>query len=230
MEYFKKFKNAIVALSGGPDSSYLLYLAKEFLGKENLLAATAINAHVFKYEIRQAENVAKLLDIKWIPFEAPMEQEFFKNNEKRCYYCKKSILKKINQIKKEVGFENIFDGSNIDDLNEFRPGREAIKEFGVISPLLDLSLSKKDILKKIEETPLKTLTFYTESCKATRLVNIPIDYNMMDKIEQTEDNLRGRFKGIRIRYNGEKFFYEFKGTYIPSEEDKRFLDTLIRYL
>lgn len=225
--YFDRFKNAVVALSGGTDSSYLLYLSSKYLGKDNVVAVTAVNSHIFQHEINTAKKVAEVLEVRWISFEAEMDTLFFKNDENRCYYCKKSFLKKINEIKTSLGFLHIFDGSNIDDLKEIRPGRKALKEFGVISPLLELSLGKNDIYEGLKLSPLKNIDFTTESCKATRIVGIPLDNAIMNRIERLEDTFRGKIKGLRIRYDGEKFFYEIKPPYSITDEQRILLEEAI---
>ncbi|MGC8925821.1 MAG: 7-cyano-7-deazaguanine synthase [Calditerrivibrio sp.] len=225
--YFSRFKSAVVALSGGADSSFTLYLASRYIESKKIVAVTATNSHVFRYEINQARYIAERLNVRWIGFEAQMDINFFKNDENRCYYCKKSFLEEIKKIKEELGYEVIFDGSNIDDLSEVRPGRRAIEEYGVISPLIDLSLGKNDVLKGLNDSPLKDLYFTTESCKATRLVNIPIDNDIMQKIEDMEDILRQKIPGLRIRYNGKNFYYEIKKPHIISEDQFRLVEDLL---
>ncbi len=225
--YFDRFKNAVVALSGGADSSYLLYLASNYLGKKNVVAVTAINEHVFRYEIENAKKVAKLLDVKWIGFNADMDENFFKNDSLRCYYCKKSFLKKIDEIRISLGYSHIFDGSNLDDLSEERPGRKALKEFSVVSPFIDLLMDKNAISAGLKNSPLKNISFIRESCKATRLVNIPIDYSIINKIETLEDALRDKIKGLRVRFDGEKFFYEIKPPHTITDEQKILLEETI---
>lgn len=227
-EYFSRFKSAVVALSGGADSSFTLYLASKYIESKQIVAVTATNSHVFRYEINQARSIAERLNVRWIGFEAQMDLNFFKNDENRCYYCKKSFLKEIKKIKEELGYQVIFDGSNIDDLSEIRQGRKAIEEYGVISPLIALSLGKKDVLDGLKDSPLKDFHFTTESCKATRLVDIPIDNDIMQKIEDIEDTLRVKIPGLRIRYNGQKLYYEIKKPFKVSEEQIAILEELLK--
>ncbi|MCX8084242.1 MAG: 7-cyano-7-deazaguanine synthase [Calditerrivibrio sp.] len=208
--YFSSFKRAIVALSGGADSSYVLYLAAKYLGQENVLAFTMTNKHVFSYEVERSKKIADLLAVKWVGADVEMDERFFRNDEDRCYYCKRSLLKFLRSYKEENCFDVIFDGSNVDDLNEVRPGRKALEEFGVRSPLLENGLGKKDVIVGIKETPLKDMPFYTESCLATRFVGVPFDDTIMILIELMEDYLRDRIPGLRIRWDGKKIYKEIK--------------------
>jgi uncharacterized protein len=224
--FFKKFNKVIVALSGGADSAAVLQLSSQFITPENILAVTCVNPHVFGYEIENARKIADSLNINWKPFTVQYSADFLKNDDLRCYYCKHEILKSIENIRKTEGFDAIFDGTNIDDLNDYRPGMKAIKEFNVFSPLKELGISKKDSLH-IAKSSFKTIYFNVESCAATRIVNKMITFEDMLKVEKIEDILRYRYPGIRVRVS-ENISVEFKNKVSLKKSDLEFLSKIIK--
>ncbi|MGA1846289.1 hypothetical protein [Deferribacter abyssi] len=222
-EYFKNFKTAIVALSGGADSSAVLKLATDYLGKENVLAATCVNFNMFVYEINFAYKVADLLNVAWKPFYAKLANELFTDDRDKCFYCKKNILGELVKIKKEFGIDVIFDGSNIDDLADYRPGMKAIEMFNIKSPLLENELGKEYVSEVIKDSVLNTLSFHTQSCIATRVKTKNATVEDIRKIELAEDMLRDKFPDIRVRYFGDSLKVEFKRDRIVDEVDRRFI-------
>ncbi|UOD35640.1 hypothetical protein DSN97_04780 [Deferribacteraceae bacterium V6Fe1] len=225
--FFKRFKSAIVALSGGADSAAVLKLTCEHLPPENILAVTCVNNHVFRYEIDNARLIADALCVAWKPFYIDYDDNFIKNNEQKCYYCKRSILAHINKIKKSEKIDVIFDGTNLDDLNDYRPGMKAVKEYGVVSPLKELGLTKSDSLKIVNNT-FKSIHFHDESCIATRILNNPIQSEDIIKIEKIEDRLRDIYPGIRVRV-GDNIKVEFKKLRKLDKSDIEFLKKVIKF-
>lgn len=221
--YFNRFRSAIVALSGGIDSAFMLYTASQYIHPMGLLAVTVVNEHVFAYEIENARKVADILSVPWKPVLISIDDAFYKNGSDRCYWCKKAVMSKMSEIKQDFNMDAIFDGTNLDDTKEERPGRKALKEFGIISPLLDLGLSKSEILKGIQDTPFASLDFYNESCVATRIVGKNIESPLLRKIEIAENLLRHRFRGIRLRTDGKEVYPSLKSGEELSKED---LDTI----
>jgi uncharacterized protein len=217
--YFSRFGSAIVALSGGIDSAFMLYIASQYIHPMEILAVTVVNEHVFAYEIENARKVADILAVPWKPVLISMEDAFYENDSDRCYWCKKAIMAKMAEIKQDFDVDVIFDGTNLDDTKEERPGRKALKEFGIISPLLGLGLSKSDIFKGIQNTPLVSLDFYNESCVATRIVGKNIKSPLLRKIELSEDLLRHRFRGLRLRTDGKEIYPSLKSGEELSKED-----------
>ncbi|MEF3254315.1 MAG: hypothetical protein K6348_01920, partial [Deferribacterales bacterium] len=161
-------------------------------------------------EIDLARMIADKLSVAWKPIIIEMSDDFLKNDDERCYYCKKAILENMSKIKNEENIDVIFDGTNYDDLNDHRPGMKALMEYGVISPLKENKIGKAFIRKEITSTPLNGIKFYNESCIATRLIGMRIDSNLLRKIEKTEDLLRERFEGLRLRVKEKKVTPELK--------------------
>jgi len=199
-QFFSRYKNAAVALSGGADSASVLVLAVKYMGAENLLAATCVNSHIFPRETENAKRVAESLGVDHITFTADMPKAFYKGGSEKCYHCKKTILEKIKEIS---DYDIIFDGTNADDREDERAGFKALEELGVVSPLKELGLSKSftlEVVKIFEE-----IYFTDESCKATRLSG-EIDEQRMNLVENFESILK--IPGLRYRIDENKV--EFK--------------------
>ncbi|BAI81093.1 conserved hypothetical protein [Deferribacter desulfuricans SSM1] len=209
--YFKRFKSAIVALSGGADSAVVLQLATNFLGKGNVVAATCVNLNMFTYEINLAYKIASLLDVSWKPFYSKLAKNLFNSDSEKCFYCKNNIMEELIKIKKELDMDVIFDGTNFDDLNDFRPGLKALKMYDIKSPLLENGLGKDFVKEAIKKSILSKIDFHTQSCIATRIKANGANHKIMRKIEIAEDRLRNNFPDIRVRYFGDYLKVEFKG-------------------
>lgn len=210
-QFFKRYNKAVVALSGGADSAAVLMLAVEYMGAENVSAATCVNEHIFKSEIDNAERICEMLWVRLIKFTVKSPQEFYNNDHFKCYYCKKSVMEGILSLE---GYDTVFDGSNIDDDDDERPGSQAVEELGIVSPLKEIGLGKAYTLEKVKE--LKGITFRDESCKATRLTH-KIDKERMDKVEAFEEPLKDLMPGIRYRID-ENYVY-FKKPLILTEKE-----------
>ena len=136
--WLNKNKSAVIAFSGGVDSTFLARIAKDVYG-DNLLLITATSSTYPFYELEEAKSLALLLGIKHkiIVSEEIDIPGYSDNPPDRCYYCKSELFGKIRYIASEEGFEAVFDGSNADDLKDFRPGMRAKQEKGVVSPLAE---------------------------------------------------------------------------------------------
>lgn len=209
-QLFSKYNKAVVALSGGADSAAVLMLAAEYMGAENVAGATCINSHVFASEIDNAEKICKKLGVDHIKFTVESPPEFFRNDDDKCYYCKKAVMGGILALE---GFDVIFDGTNADDDESDRPGSRAVSELGIVSPLQIAALGKSYTLEKVKTLGVK---FRDESCKATRLT-YEIDQKRMDRVEAFEQPLKDKMPGIRYRID-EGYVY-FKKPLILNEKD-----------
>ncbi|TYB32963.1 MAG: hypothetical protein FXF49_08770 [Flexistipes sinusarabici] len=228
MKYFKNYKSCIVALSGGIDSAAVLKLAVDELGADNVAAATCVNPHVFNYEIKNAELIANTLRVKWYTFTSTPSEEFFENVPDKCYYCKKSVIGEIIKIAEKYGYQAVCDGSNIDDLDDYRPGMKILKEYGVFSPLLEAGMGKKDAETIAGKIDHPDIFFNTESCAATRIKTGRITEVRLEKIEKIEDKLRYTYPGIRVRDYGETAKIEFKIKRSLTELDREVIDNVVK--
>ncbi len=152
IEWFEiKFKDkndrVLIALSGGVDSAVVAMVAKNALGKENVLAVTANYQTLSNEELNTAVKVANELDInhKIIEYNELENPEFIKNDSSRCFHCRNELADNLIKIANKENFKLIVDGSNADDLNDYRPGMIALHKKGIKSPLIETGFNKKDI-------------------------------------------------------------------------------------
>lgn len=194
-----------VGFSGGVDSTFLLAVAHDVLG-ENVLAVTNDNAFVPNREVCEAKAFCMERRIRQIfvtvnPFE---DEDIRKNSPERCYYCKRKIFGELIKAAKENGIEYVAEGSNLDDLGDYRPGLKAISELSVKSPLRDAGLTKDDIRALSKAMNLPTWSKPSYACLASRLVyGEEITEAKLDKIEKAEEFLISKgFLEERVRMHG----------------------------
>ncbi|MGE4497822.1 MAG: 7-cyano-7-deazaguanine synthase [Deferribacterales bacterium] len=196
--YFKQFDKAVVAFSGGADSTAVLMLAAEHIGAENVVAVTMESPHIFWYQVENARKTASRLGVQWISKKLNITEEFLENKPNRCYVCKREILKSITETAIEKGIDHILDGTNTEDTKEYRPGMAAVVEYGIVSPLLDNELGKEFVYKTIEPLVKDGFVFPDDSCIATRISGT-ITKERLRAVENAENCLRDEFEGIRMR-------------------------------
>jgi uncharacterized protein len=215
----KVYKSAVIAFSGGVDSTFLARIAKDVHG-DNLLLITATSSTYPFYELEEAKSLASFLGIKHkiIVSEEIDIPGYSDNPPDRCYYCKSELFGKIKFIAIKEGFEVVFDGSNADDLKDFRPGMKAKQEKGVISPLADAGFSKDDIRRFSKELNLPTADKQSYACLASRFpYGEKITKVKLDRLAIAEFEVRKLgFTQFRIRSHDNLARFEF----IPSEMDK----------
>jgi len=199
----KELGKVTVAYSGGVDSTFLLKVSKEVL-KDNVLAVTLVSPLFPKKEIEEAKKIAETLGVKHIIVEDDsilQNPEFINNPPERCYICKKINFKKILEISKENNIEYVIEGSNADDLKDYRPGRLAIKELGIRSPLLEIGLTKSEIRKLSQMFGLPTYDKPSLACLATRIpYGEKIEKERLKRIELSEEFIRCLgIRQVRVR-------------------------------
>lgn len=203
----KELNKVAVSFSGGIDSSFLLYVAKITLPKENVLAIIANGNMVPRKDYNEALEFLKENDIKYKEIEyKPLEiKEFKENRKERCYFCKKKLMSSIKEEANKNGFINVLDGKNKDDLKVYRPGNKATEELKIISPLAEIGFSKEDIRKNARKLNLKIWNKPSNSCLATRFpYNTILTEEGLKKVEQSEELLKALgIPKIRVRVHQE---------------------------
>lgn len=200
-----KLGSLAVGFSGGVDSSFLLFVAHEVL-KERALAVTAVDASMPERELKEAKAFCEKYGIAQVivPVD-PMQEEAYRNNTPdRCYFCKRGIFSQIKEIAKENGIDHVAEGSNVDDLQDYRPGLRAIEELSVVSPLRQAGLCKDDIRKISKELGLPTWSKPAYACLASRFVyGEEITEEKLRMIDRAEQFLIEQgFPNERVRIHG----------------------------
>jgi uncharacterized protein len=225
-------EKAAVAFSGGVDSSFLCYAAAAALGK-NALAITIVSPMLPKAEIEAAAGIAGRIGIRHILVEeGEIDEEVAANPQERCYFCKKIEFGAIMTEAAKWGIHTVLDGSNLDDLGDYRPGLKALEELGIKSPLREAGLTKAEIRELSRRFGLPTWDKPAFACLASRIpYGERISRERLYRVEQAEELLKGfGFRQFRVRSHGDIARIE-----VAPEERRRFfdetvLDTLSRSL
>jgi uncharacterized protein len=203
-KYLESLEKTIVAFSGGVDSSFLLKVAYDVLG-EGVVAVTARSSTYPLREYNQAINFTNTYGIqhKIIVSEELEVEGFADNPPDRCYLCKKELFTKINKLAFQNNIKYVLEGSNIDDMLDYRPGLKAVQELSVLSPLKEFYLSKDEIRLLSKEMGLKTWNKPSFACLSSRfpygnkITNEKLD--MVDKAEQFLMDIG--FIQVRVRHH-----------------------------
>ena len=201
----KDFGSAAVAFSSGVDSTFLLYAAKEALG-DKAFAITAQSCSFPKRERDEAKEFCSSLGIRQVGFESDELniEGFSQNPPNRCYLCKRELFGKMMEIAESEGAAVVVEGSNLDDEGDYRPGLQAIKELGILSPLRSIGFTKDDIRALSRHLNLPTWDKQSFACLSTRFVYgetiTKEKLGMVDKAEQLLLDLG--FHQVRVRIHG----------------------------
>ncbi|GMA97280.1 ATP-dependent sacrificial sulfur transferase LarE [Pelosinus sp. IPA-1] len=200
IQCLKDMEKVVLAFSGGVDSTFLLKAAKEALG-DNFKAVTIQSPYIPKWEIEEAKQLVAELGVAFEILEAPIIDEIRNNPENRCYLCKTAVFSQIKAIAQREGYPYVIDGTNFDDISDYRPGLKALRELGIKSPLLECHLSKQEIRSLSKELGLTTWDKPPYACLLTRIPygNVLKEEDFI-KIEKAEKYMMDRgFRAIRVR-------------------------------
>ena len=221
-ENILKLESVAVAYSGGVDSTFLLKVAFDVLG-DKVVAVTAKSSTYPVRELNAATTFANKIGAKHIIITSEeLEIEgFAKNPVNRCYFCKKELFSKVREIADNEGFKQVLDGSNFDDISDFRPGMQAASELKVMSPLKDAGLTKDEIRKLSKDLGLRTWDKPSFACLSSRFpYGTEITKGKLNKIELAEQYLMDiGFRQVRVRFEGNTARIE-----VSPEERVKFFD------
>lgn len=204
LKYIQQYKHPVIAFSGGVDSSVVLATCNA--AGVQVQPIMALAEMIPQFERQDAINVAQetaseLITLTVNPLANP---QFCANDSKRCYYCKTMIMTAVKKQAQELGCDVIFDGTNADDTGDYRPGMQAIKEQGIVSPLLACGLTKADVRALAAKYNLSIANKPAYACLASRIAyGEEITAKKLAMVEQAEDYLRGlNLHDLRVRCHG----------------------------
>jgi uncharacterized protein len=194
----------LVAFSGGVDSTFLLAAAVKCLG-ENVLAVTGLSPSVPAAEREEAAALAERLGVqhRFIETAELLRPEYVANAPDRCFFCKTELFERLGALARIEGCAWVLDGANVDDLGDVRPGRDAARQYGVRSPLVEAGLGKADIRALSRALSLPTWEKPAMACLASRIPHgIPVTIGRLTQVERAEAALRALgFRQVRVRHH-----------------------------
>ena len=222
----RRFHRAVVAFSGGADSAFVLRVCSDTIGNRNVIAVTAQSETYTAAELEYAKDFARETGVEHavLATEELGDERFSENSPVRCYYCKLHFYEKVRAFADARGIRAIFDGSNRDDEKDHRPGRNAAKERGVISPLIETGFTKSDVREHSKAMGLPTWNRPSNPCLASRVpYGQRITKEKLAAIEKAESFLRcNGFRIVRVRHHDSIARIELD----PGEMPRFFTDSL----
>lgn len=200
----KKMRSALLAYSGGVDSTFLLKALS--LSGIKSIAVTSVTDATPEWDVKDAAHYACLFGIEHriISTEELQNRDFIKNSERRCFYCKDELFRKLSAIASKEGYECVLDGSTTDDLTDYRPGMEAKKAHNVRSPLIEVGYSKAAIRAELKKLGIPIWNKPSSPCLSSRIpYGTEITIQALRQVAGAEKYLRDLgFKQLRVRHMG----------------------------
>ena len=199
-----QLESVIVAYSGGVDSAFLAAIANEVLGDKSI-AVTAVSPSLAPSELEEAKTLASELGLNFMTLNTKeVEREDYQaNNPDRCFFCKDELYSHLIRYAEEEGYKFVLNGTNKDDLGDYRPGIEAAKQYGVLSPMVDVNLTKEEIRLLSKDMDLNTWDKPAQACLSSRIpYGTTVTVEALTKIAKAEHFLRTKgFKQLRVRHH-----------------------------
>lgn len=206
MQVIRRYPSAVVAYSGGVDSTVVAVAAFRALGAGRMLAVTGDSPSVARSELRGAALIAEQGGFPWmtVPTNELEDGRYQANDGTRCYFCKSELYGVLDTIRSERGLSVVMDGFNQDDLGDFRPGLKAGQEHQVVSPLKEAGLGKDSVRRLARTWGLSNWDKPASPCLSSRIpYHTPVTVERLKQVEAAEDALHNAgFRQVRVRHHG----------------------------
>ena len=197
--------SVVVACSAGVDSTVVLKVALDVLGREGVLAATGVSPSLARRELESVKELAGLIDapLELVGTDEVNDPNYAANPTNRCYHCKTELYTRLTSLAKARGFSAVVNGVNADDVGDWRPGMKAAQEWAVRAPLLEAGLTKADVRGLAKELGLPNWSKPALACLSSRVpYGTPVTVGVLSQIERAEAFLYGRgFTDFRVRHH-----------------------------
>lgn len=205
IERLRAAGRVVVAFSGGVDSSYLAVTARQALG-DGALAVTAVSPSYPRSHHAMAERIVRELGLahRFVDTHEMASADYRANRPDRCYFCKSELFRVLGALRDALGFDAVAYGVNTDDRGDFRPGHRAAEERGVLSPFLDVGLSKAEIRWLSRAAGIPSADLPASACLSSRLpYGTAVTEERLRQVDDGEERLRALgFRQVRVRHHG----------------------------